>query len=72
MIDFENKWANISYEDTDEIKQQVFDAVVEFCKKYDAFCGETICQCDTPSLEAPNLLANIVDDIIKFNVVWKD
>lgn len=64
--------ATISYEDTPEIHKKVFDKLIEFYNKHHAWNGETICQSDDPIIHAPELLADIVDDIIQFKVNWED
>jgi hypothetical protein len=58
----------VSYEETDEIKQAVFDRVMKYFVKHEAFHGEVIMQMDDPIIDAPTVLADIADDIIKFKV----
>jgi hypothetical protein len=60
----------VSYEETDEIKQAVFDRVMKYFNKHQAFHGEVIMQMDDPIIDAPNVLADIADDIIKFKVEY--
>ena len=72
MVQFQDNFSIVRYKDSDFVKEQVFNAVVEWCKKHSAYAGEMICQSDTTIIEAPDLMATIVDDIIKFDVEWKD
>lgn len=62
----------VEYEDTPEMHKKVFDAVLEYFKKHQAFHGEVIMQCDDPIIDAPNALSNIADDIMKFKVTYKE
>jgi hypothetical protein len=62
----------VSYEETDEIKQAVFDAVLAYYKKHEAFSAECILQMDDPIIDAPSALAAIADNIIKFDRKSKD
>lgn len=61
----------IKFNDNKEIRDKVFDAVIKWCFEYELFSGECIHQCDSGQIEAPNLLSNIVDDIIKFDVEYR-
>lgn len=72
MVQFQDKYIIVRYEDSDFVKEQVFNAVVEWCKMYSNYSGEVIRQSDVSIIEAPNLIATIVDDNIKFDVEWKD
>ena len=60
------------YSDSDQIKQAVFDRVLQYFKDFEAFQGETIHQSDDPIIYAPNVLSDIADDILKFKVTYKD
>jgi len=62
----------ISYFESDIKKEQVFNAVIDWCKKYDLYCGESITQSDNGNLEAPVLLSEIVDEIIGFQHIDSD
>ena len=50
---------------TQKMKDDVFDAIVAYCKEQDVWSGESLMQCDSPSIEAPQTLSNIIDEIIK-------
>lgn len=62
----------VEYSDDDETKQRVFDRVMAFFRKHEAFHGETICQCDRPMIDAPGVLADIADEAIGFKVTYTD
>lgn len=61
-----------TYEETEEIKQKVFDAVMKYFKDHEAFCGEVIMQDDNCQINAPSVFADIADDIIKFQTKNKE
>ena len=62
----------VTFEDTPEMHKKVFDRVVQFYKDHESFHWECIMQCDNPQIEAPSVLADIADDIIKFEVAYKE
>jgi len=62
----------VEFKDTLELRQKVFDVVLNFYLDNESFDGESIIQNDVGSLEGPNLLSTIADDIFKFKVVWKE
>ena len=70
----ENQWqSKISYEDSPEVHKKVFDYLMEnFYQKYDSYLGESIMQSDDPQIYAPEVLAEIADDIIKFEYTDED
>ena len=61
----------LTYSDNQEIKNKVFDAIIDWCKKYVLFDSKSIMQADNAWIEAPILLSNIAENIIKFNIEWK-
>jgi len=67
----ENDEYIVEYDDSEEVKSRVFDRLMEYFKEQESFCSEQIQQCDSSSIEAPIVLSDIADDIIKFEVEWK-
>lgn len=65
----ETKYSTVTYNDTPEIRDAVFERVMQYFKEYECFIGEEIHQSDDPIIYAPNVLSDIADDIIKFNYV---
>lgn len=59
------------YVENGHVKNAVFERVMEFFKDHEAFSGECIMQSDNPLFDAPNVLADIADEIIKFYVQCK-
>lgn len=58
----------VMYDNSQETRNAVFDKLREWYFKHKSFNGECIVQCDGPSMDAPSILADIADDIIKFDV----
>ena len=62
----------VEYKDDDETKNKVFQKLLDWYFEMEAFSGESICQSDTPTIDAPSLLSDIADDIIQFKTTWKE
>lgn len=56
----------VTLEVTDKKKAQAFDKILEYCKENSCFSGETLMQDDNCLIYAPEVLADIIDDILKF------
>lgn len=68
---FEKYGDTISYEITDEQKDRIVKRLIEFYSTYCHF-GEGIHQDDDSLIEAPSVLSDICDDIIKFKSESKE
>jgi len=55
----------------DEMKTKIFNKIVEFIKDLNCTSGEQLQQSDSCLLEAPELISDILDDIIKPQTKWK-
>jgi hypothetical protein len=62
----------VSYEETPELKDKVFERVMQFFKTTEHFSGESIMQSDDAYEKAPEVLSDIADNIIKFNTTWRE
>lgn len=62
----------VRFMSNDSVKEMIFDALIGWYKKHEAFSGESICQCDGPTIDATTILSDIADNIIAFDVEWKD
>ena len=62
----------VQYEETPELKEKVYQAVLEYYKKHQAYAGEVIMQDDNCQINAPDVFAVIADDLFKFKTVSKD
>lgn len=67
------KWSDceVSYEITDEMKDQIIQKLIEYYSK-NCHSGEGIFQDDDSLIEAPEVLADIADHIIKFKSSYKE
>lgn len=70
----ENQWGTkITYEDSPEVHKAVFNHLIEnYFKKHEQFSGEGILQDDDATIYAPDAMADIADDIIKFKFEEED
>lgn len=59
------------YEETPELKDAVFNKLINWFQKNSAHSGEAM-QNDNFNIEAPEIMADILDDIIKFKTTWVD
>lgn len=62
----------ITIQDTEEKRKQLFDIVIKFMKKYNCYSGEQLQQSDDCILISPEILSDIIDDIIKPETKWKN
>lgn len=66
-VEIKTKYGDIvTYNDTQEIRDAVFERVMKYFIEHEAFFGESIHQSDDPIIDAPNVMSDIADDIIKF------
>lgn len=59
------------YEETPEKMKACWDKILRFCEKYEVYSGEGGCQNDNFNCFSPDLLAEIIDEIIKFDLIEK-
>lgn len=57
----------ISFDDTRNKRDDVWEKIIEFVTKYKCFCGESVMQNDNPQIYSPELVAEIVE-LIDFTV----
>lgn len=63
---------SVSYRDDPDTKEVIFQKILKFYLEYRLFSGESIMQDDDAQLYGPVLLADIVDDILCFEVDWNE
>jgi len=56
----------VSYKTDNKIAQDVVKKIIEWCEQYNVNCGEGLMQSDEPQIEAPALIAEIIDDLLQF------
>lgn len=69
---FETDDCKVTFNSGPETKEAVFNKIIEWFKEYQSFSGECICQSDDPQIYAPQLLGEIADEILKFEVEYKE
>lgn len=68
--EFETKDGIVSFHNSDETARAMADRIINWWKENEYFIGECI-QHDNFVINGPNLLANIIDENLKFEVKWK-
>jgi hypothetical protein len=56
---------------TDEKKDKIIERILQYCKENNCINGETLHQSDNCLLDAPNVLSDIIDNIISFETNWE-
>lgn len=56
---------------TDEKKDKIIERILQYCKENNCIDGETLHQSDNCLLDAPNVLSDIIDNIISFETNWE-
>lgn len=62
----------VTFDDSEAAKQAVFQRLLKFFTHHEAFSGESVMQCDGPQIEAAPLLAELADEIFKFDRTFKE
>jgi len=60
----------VEFDDSQEVKNAVFDRVMEYFVNCESFSSETIMQYDSAIISAPDLMGDIADNVIKFKENW--
>lgn len=68
----EAKNFTVNFSDDPDLKDKVFEAVLLFYLKQEAFNGESIEQNDGPYMAAPDLLSKMADELFQFDVERKE
>jgi hypothetical protein len=61
---------SITFDDSQEAKEKLFDAIIKFATEQKCFSGETFSQCDWPQVAAMSMMPEILDDILKFDATY--
>lgn len=62
----------LTYDDSQAAKDRIFTMLLAWFKEYSAYDGETICQCDDPQIDAPNILSDVAEKGFKFDPEFFD
>ena len=63
---------NVKIDITEEKKTLVFEKILEWCKNHDCISGEKLCQNDECNIDSPDLLSDIIDNVLKFESEWDE
>jgi hypothetical protein len=62
----------VTFDDSEEAKQKVFDLLFQWYKDMEMFSAECIGQSDETYITAPDLLGEIAEEGFKFEVEWEE
>lgn len=57
------------FEETQELKDKVYEAFIKFCVDHDATSGEAQ-QSDDFQTDAPNFISDLLDNEFEFEISW--
>jgi len=72
MRTIKTNWGMVKFDDSIQTKCEVFDQLIKYFKQHDVWSGESIEQKDGAILDAPLVLSEIADDIIQFQMRYKE
>lgn len=64
------KHGSVSFDETPELKEKVYQSVLNWYIKQGHFSGESIMQSDEPIIDAPEFLSDVADDLFKFKYLY--
>jgi hypothetical protein len=62
----------LTFDDSQEAKDRIYNIMLAWFKKRGHFTGESIQQSDSTYEDAPNLLEDVAENGFKFNQEWKE
>jgi hypothetical protein len=63
---YDDPYTTYECEITQEKKDLIVERILKYCKDNDCTCGETLHQSDECIIDAPHVLSDIIDNILKF------
>ena len=60
----------IEFNETNKLKEAVYKKILKWYFKHRKFCGDGIMQSDDTTIDAPELLSDIADDLFKFKIKY--
>lgn len=62
----------LTYDDSQDAKDRVFERMLKFFVESELFNGESLQQCDTTHIEGPEVLSDVAEEGFKFQTEWKE
>lgn len=72
MITYVTTEYTLSYDDSQDAKDKLFNTMFEWFKKHEMFSGESLAQSDETYIYAPELLGTVAEECFKFNMVERE
>lgn len=73
MISFkDDRGRVVSVDDSPEMQRKVFDHLMAWFRSHGCYRGESIMQNDAPQTTAAEMLSELADDVLDFDVRWED
>lgn len=66
------KYSTVKVEITEEKKDAIIERILQYCKENKCTSGEKLHQDDDCIIDAPCVLSDIIDDILKFEIEYDD
>lgn len=66
-----NGETTVKYQETEINNHLIVEKIIKWCEKYNISSGEGLVQSDNGNIYAPELVADIIDDILKFEAEWE-
>ena len=63
---------SLTYDDSQEAKERIFNLALEWFKKHEMYRGEVLGQSDTTYIEGPELLYDLAEKGFQFSEEWKE
>lgn len=60
----------VTYDDSPEMAKRVYEHVLAWFHEHGCYVGESIMQCDAPQITAAEMLSELADKVIKFEVEY--
>lgn len=59
------------YTETEDKRQLVWNRLISFCQEHNSYTGEAM-QTDDFVIDAPQFVADLIDEVIRFDTKFKD
>jgi hypothetical protein len=66
------EYGTLTYDDSQEAKERIFELCLKAFKKLGHFNGESLCQSDNTYIEAPDILTRIAEKGFRFKTKYTE